>query len=119
MSGGPLRLRGGGGHTLRRLRLRTILHRFSHARLSLVSGETRGDLQLADAQIRVLSKGNKQRLLPLPSETIQVLQNYLRLERPLTNSPALDVLLWRPGRGSPARGILCHPAPTAAAVLRF
>ena len=59
------------------------------------------DLQLADAQIRVLGKGNKQRLLPLPAETIQVLQNYLRLERPLTNSPALFLSLKGPQRGRP------------------
>jgi site-specific recombinase XerD len=57
------------------------------------------DIQLADAQIRVLGKGNKQRLLPLPAETIQVLQNYLRLERPLTNSPALFVSLKGRQRG--------------------
>src|ERR1051326_4840477 len=59
------------------------------------------DLQLADAQIRVLGKGQKQRLLPLPPETIRVLQNYLRLERPLTNSPALFVSLKGPHRGRP------------------
>jgi site-specific recombinase XerD len=59
------------------------------------------DLQLADAQIRVLGKGNKQRLLPLPAETIQVLQNYLRLERPLTNSPTLFISLKGPQRGRP------------------
>jgi len=59
------------------------------------------DLQLADAQIRVLGKGNKQRLLPLPPETIQVLQNYLRLERPLTNSPMLFICLKGPQRGRP------------------
>jgi integrase/recombinase XerD len=59
------------------------------------------DLQLADAQIRVLGKGNRQRLLPLPLETIEVLQNYLRLERPLTNSPALFVSLKGRHRGQP------------------
>ena len=59
------------------------------------------DLHLADAQIRVLGKGNKQRLLPLPAETIAVLQNYLRLERPLTNSPALFVSLKGRHRGQP------------------
>jgi len=59
------------------------------------------DLQLADAKIRVSGKGNKQRLLPLPAETIQVLQNYLRLERPLTNSPALFISLKGPQRGRP------------------
>jgi site-specific recombinase XerD len=59
------------------------------------------DLQLADAHIRVLGKGNKQRLLPLPAETIEVLQNYLRLERPLTNSSALFVSLKGRHRGQP------------------
>ena len=57
------------------------------------------DLQLADAQLRVLGKGNKPRLLPLPGETIQVIQNYLRLERPLTNSSALFVSLKGRHRG--------------------
>lgn len=59
------------------------------------------DLQLAEAQIRVLGKGNRQRLLPLPAETIEVLQNYLRLERPLANSPALFVSLKGRHRGQP------------------
>lgn len=59
------------------------------------------DLHLADAQIWVLGKGNKQRLLPLPAETIAVLQNYLRLERPLTQSPALFVSLKGRHRGQP------------------
>jgi integrase/recombinase XerD len=59
------------------------------------------DLQLADAQIRVLGKGNKQRLLPLPAETIEVFQNYLRLERPPTSSPALFVSLKGRHRGQP------------------
>ena len=57
------------------------------------------DLQLADAQIRVLGKGNKTRVLPLPREVIDVLQNYLRLERPLTNSPSLFVCLKGRHRG--------------------
>jgi integrase/recombinase XerD len=51
------------------------------------------DLKLADAQLRVLGKGHKPRILPLPSEILEVLQNYLRLERPLTNSPSLFVSL--------------------------
>ena len=36
-----------------------------------------GDLQLADAQMRVRGKGNKQRLLPLPQEVVDVLEKYL------------------------------------------
>jgi integrase/recombinase XerD len=57
------------------------------------------DLQLADAQMRVNGKGNKTRVLPLPREVIDVLQNYLRLERPLTNSPSLFVCLKGRRRG--------------------
>jgi site-specific recombinase XerD len=57
------------------------------------------DLHLGRAQLRVLGKGNKQRLLPLPSETIAALQNYLRLERPLTDSSALFVSLKGRHRG--------------------
>jgi integrase len=59
------------------------------------------DLRLADAQVSVLGKGNRQRLLPLPPETIEALQNYLRVERPLTNSPALFVSLKGRHRGQP------------------
>lgn len=59
------------------------------------------DLHLAEAQLLVHGKGNKQRLLPLPPDTIRALQNYLQLERPLTNSPRLFVSLKEPRRGQP------------------
>jgi integrase/recombinase XerD len=59
------------------------------------------DLRLGDAQLLVRGKGNKQRMLPLPPEAIAALQNYLRLERPLTNSPALFVSLKGRHRGQP------------------
>jgi integrase/recombinase XerD len=59
------------------------------------------DLRFSEAQLRVLGKGNKKRVLPLPAETIAVLENYLRLERPLTNSPALFVSLKGRRRGRP------------------
>ena len=49
----------------------------------------------------VRTEGNKKRVLPLHVETIEVLQNYLRLERPLTNSPALFVSLKGRQRGRP------------------
>ncbi|HEY6290658.1 MAG TPA: site-specific integrase [Terriglobia bacterium] len=42
------------------------------------------DLKLADAQLYILGKGNQHRTLPLPGEILEVLQSYLRLERPLT-----------------------------------
>jgi len=59
------------------------------------------DLHLAEAQLLVHGKGNKQRLLPLPPDTLRALQNYLHLERPLTNSPYLFVSLKGPRRGQP------------------
>jgi integrase/recombinase XerD len=59
------------------------------------------DLCLSEAHLRVLGKGNKQRLLPLPTETLEVLQNYLHWERPLTNSSALFISLKGRQRGRP------------------
>jgi integrase/recombinase XerD len=59
----------------------------------------REDLQLADAHMRVLGKGNKKRVLPLPQEIVEVPEKYLRLERPLTNSPFLFVSLKGRQRG--------------------
>lgn len=59
------------------------------------------DLKLADAQLHVLGKGRKPRILPLPGEIMEVLQSYLRVERPLTNSPSLFVSLKGRRRGQP------------------
>jgi site-specific recombinase XerD len=59
------------------------------------------DLKLVDALLHVLGKGNKQRTLPLTGEILEVLQSYLRLERPLTNSPYLFVSLKGRRRGQP------------------
>jgi site-specific recombinase XerD len=56
-------------------------------------------LQLGDAQMWVLGKGNRKRVLPLPPEILEVLDNYLRLERPLTNSSFLFVSLKGRQRG--------------------
>jgi site-specific recombinase XerD len=57
------------------------------------------DLQLAAAQLWVLGKGNKKRVLPLPPEIVGVLEKYLRLERPHTNSSSLLVSLKGRQRG--------------------
>jgi integrase/recombinase XerD len=59
------------------------------------------DLSLAEARLHVYGKGRKERFMPLPADTLQVLQNYLHLERPLTNSPALFVSLKGRQRGQP------------------
>ena len=57
------------------------------------------DLQLSQTQLRVCGKGNKERLLPLPNDTMTALQNYLRVERPATHSPQLFVCLKGHQRG--------------------
>jgi integrase/recombinase XerD len=65
----------------------------------------RDDVLLAESQIRVLGKGNKIRCLPLASDTVLLLDHYLRLERPQPCGPALFVSL----KGS-ARGARMTPA---------
>ena len=59
------------------------------------------DLVPSEAHIRVSGKGRKQRVLPLTADTLQVLENYLHLERPRTNSSALFVSLKGRRRGRP------------------
>src|SRR2546423_3354757 len=60
----------------------------------------RDDLLLSEAQIRVRGKGNKTRFLPLAPEANQLLDPYLRLERPQTSTNALFVSLKGPARGA-------------------
>jgi len=60
----------------------------------------RDDLLLAEAQIRVSGKGNKTRFLPLAPEATQLLDHYLRLERPAQSTNALFVSLKGPARGA-------------------
>lgn len=57
------------------------------------------DLRFSEAQLCVHGKGRKMRILPLPPETIRLLQCYLRTERPLTNAPQLFVSLKGRARG--------------------
>jgi site-specific recombinase XerD len=59
------------------------------------------DLNFSEALIHVHGKGNKPRLLPLPQEIIDLLQNYLSIERPRTNSACLFVSLKGRSRGLP------------------
>jgi site-specific recombinase XerD len=61
------------------------------------------DLLLSEAQVRVHGKGSRMRLLPLPPETIRLLQCYLKTERPLTNAPEVFVSLKGPARGRPLK----------------
>jgi integrase/recombinase XerD len=57
------------------------------------------DVLLAESQMRVQGKGSKTRLLPLAPETVQLLDHYLRLERPAACGLPLFVSLKGPARG--------------------
>lgn len=61
------------------------------------------DIHFDQAQILVRGKGNRQRILPLDPQTIKVLDRYLRVERPKTNSASLFVVLKGPNRGRPLK----------------
>jgi site-specific recombinase XerD len=58
------------------------------------------DVVLPESQMRVHGKGNKVRYLPLASDTVLLLDHYLRLERPKHCGSALFVSLKGPARGS-------------------
>ena len=58
------------------------------------------DVLLSEGQLRVRGKGNKLRFLPMAPETIQLLAQYLRLERPNPCSAALFVSLKGRSRGA-------------------
>jgi integrase/recombinase XerD len=60
----------------------------------------RDDLVLSEAQLRVRGKVSRLRLLPLAPETVQLLDHYLRLERPHPYTDALFVSLKRRARGT-------------------
>ena len=60
----------------------------------------RDDILLSEAQLRVHGKGSKLRFLPLAPESVQLLDHYLRLERPDPCSAALFVSLKGRARGT-------------------
>ena len=64
-----------------------------------VPGLKLGDLLFSEAQLRVRGKGARTRMLPLPPETIRILQCWLKTERPLTNAPEVFVSLKGKARG--------------------
>jgi integrase len=60
----------------------------------------REDVLFSEAQIRVRGKGDKTRFLPLAPEAVQLLDHYLRLERPNVATPPLFVSLKGRARGA-------------------
>jgi site-specific recombinase XerD len=61
------------------------------------------DLRFAQSQILVQGKGNRERLLPLDSQTVKLLESYLSVERPKTNSCFVFVVLKGSNRGKPLK----------------
>lgn len=59
------------------------------------------DVSFSEAQVRVRGKGRRERLLPLPPETLRLIDLYLRAERPQTSSEFLFVSLKGKARGQP------------------
>lgn len=62
-------------------------------RVSELVGLTLSDVNLRQGVVRVIGKGNKERLVPLGEEAVYWIENYLEHGRPwLVNGQALDVL---------------------------
>jgi integrase len=59
------------------------------------------DVSFSQAQIRVVGKGRRQRLLPVKPDTLRLLEVYLRSERPVTGSSFFFVALQGRTRGLP------------------
>jgi integrase/recombinase XerD len=59
------------------------------------------DLVLSQACLRVSGKGNKERILPLSEETLETINQYVHVERPITNASSLFVSLKGRRRGQP------------------
>lgn len=66
-----------------------------------VLGLQRDDVLLGQGELRVRGKGRRLRLLPLAPETVQLLDNYLRTERPANSATQLFVCLKGRARGKP------------------
>jgi integrase/recombinase XerC len=59
------------------------------------------DLNLAENQVRVHGKGNRDRMMPLPSQMLCLLRSYLEVERPPTRAEEIFVSLKGKSRGFP------------------
>lgn len=61
-----------------------------------------GDVDFAEAKVRVRGKGGRERALPLPDVLAETLRRYLSLERPArSTAPQLFLVLQGPRRGQP------------------
>jgi integrase len=79
----------------------TALMLFNGLRSCEVIGLRLEELRLSEGQFRVRGKGNKERILPLSNDTMQILQCYLETERPRVDSPYVFLCLKGRQRGRP------------------
>ncbi|HYA87998.1 MAG TPA: tyrosine-type recombinase/integrase [Nitrospirota bacterium] len=79
----------------------TALMLFNGLRSCEVIGLHLEELRLSERQFRVRGKGNKERILPLSHDTMQILQCYLETERPCVDSPFVFLCLKGRKRGHP------------------
>lgn len=70
-------------------------------RAAEVLGLTVNDIDPQGQSLRILGKGNKQRVMPLADAAANMLRLYAQLERPPTDSQATFVVLKGPRRGQP------------------
>jgi site-specific recombinase XerD len=90
--------------SLRRYRDLAIVYLmlFCGLRSSEVLGLRTSGVNVLDRRLRVHGKGNRERMLPLPKELLQVLNDYIRLERPSdAKDGPLFVVLQGKRRGQP------------------
>ena len=78
----------------------TGLMLFCGLRCKEVIGLKLNDISIYEEQFRVLGKGNKERLVPLPKNLLETVNKYIKLERPKTESPYLFIVLKGPHRGN-------------------
>lgn len=74
---------------------------FSGLRSAEVIGLALEDLSLQNASVRVRGKGRKERVVPLPVQTVPFLSSYLELERPESPHRFVFLSLKGPRRGQP------------------
>jgi integrase len=66
-----------------------------------VIGAMLRDLDLGEGMIRIRGKGDKERVVPLPSQVASMIQSYVEVERPPTPTGPIFVVLKGRGRGRP------------------
>lgn len=77
----------------------------SGLRLSEVTGLDIGDMNLREGTIQVLGKGNKTRIVPIGSQAIQAMQDWLAVRQPAAPEHAQAVFLNRNGQRISGRAI--------------